>query len=147
MSEEDHRTALELLAQLSFETSERLQERAAEAGLSMQQARLLGILRDREPTINDLTTHLRLDKSSVSGLVIRAERRGLVSRIQHESDGRAVRVRLEPPGRALIDAANARFEEDMRDFFTTLDDAERRQWTAMTARLLTAEAERRRSAL
>jgi DNA-binding MarR family transcriptional regulator len=68
------------LVQLSFLVHGLLERRAAEHELSMIQVRLLGVLRDRKPTINEVAALLRLDKSSVSGLVDRAERRGLVAR-------------------------------------------------------------------
>ncbi|TQL48222.1 DNA-binding MarR family transcriptional regulator [Homoserinimonas aerilata] len=136
-------SAVDVLARLSFVTSARIEARASEAGLSVQQMRLLGILRDREPTINELTVHLGLDKSSVSGLVIRAERRGLVSRTQHEQDGRAVRVHLEVAGRALIDTANSQFENDVHRMFAALTETERSRWVALTTTLLVAEAEER----
>ncbi len=68
------------LAQLSFVVHRMLEHRAAEHDLSIIQTRLLGVLRDRKPTINELGKLLGLDKSSTSGLVERAERRGLVAR-------------------------------------------------------------------
>lgn len=60
-------------------------------GLSIVQARLLGILRDRRPTIKELANFLQLDKSSVTGLVDRAEERGLVQRTPSPVDGRSSR--------------------------------------------------------
>ncbi|UOE43253.1 MarR family winged helix-turn-helix transcriptional regulator [Agromyces larvae] len=143
MEDEGARSAADALARLAFLTNARLEARAAEVGegLSVQQLRLLGILRDREPTINELTVLLGVDKSSVSGLVIRAERRGLVSRTRHERDGRAVRVRLEGSGRTLIDAATASFELDVQQLLAVLTDAERARWVALTNRVLSAEAD------
>ena len=140
MSDEGTLSTIEVLVRLSFVTSARLEARAAEEGLSIPQVRLLGILRDREPTINELTAHLSLDKSSVSGLVIRAERHGLVSRVPDELDRRSVRVVLEPAGRAVIDAASSRFESDMHEVLATLSEAERTRWVELSIRLLAAEA-------
>ena len=77
------------MAQLSFLIHRMLERRAAEHDLSIIQTRLLGVLRDRRPTMNELGKLLDLDKSSVSGLVDRAERRGLVSRAASPADGRA----------------------------------------------------------
>src|ERR1700759_3149154 len=65
------------LAQLSFLIQGLLEPRAREHALSVISPRLLGILRDRRPTMNELARFLDLDKSSVTGLVDRAERRGL----------------------------------------------------------------------
>ena len=69
------------LAQLSFVIQGMLERRADEHDLSIIQTRLLGVLRDRKPTMNELARFLGLDKSSVTGLVDRAERRGLVARV------------------------------------------------------------------
>jgi MarR family transcriptional regulator, lower aerobic nicotinate degradation pathway regulator len=72
---------------------------ASEHEVSLIQVRLLGILRDREPGIVELADVLNLDKSSVSGLVDRAQRRGLVERASAKSsDGRAIRVLLTSAG-------------------------------------------------
>ncbi|MEV0069026.1 MarR family transcriptional regulator [Amycolatopsis sp. NPDC050768] len=89
------------LAQLSFLVQGELAHVAAEHGLSLVQLRLLGILRDRTPGMQELARHLELDKSSTTGLVTRAERRGLVQRTPAPHDGRGVLVSLTPEGHAL----------------------------------------------
>jgi hypothetical protein len=71
---------VDALAQLSFLVQNDLAGIAGQYDLSITQTRLLGILRDREPTMNQLGRHLGLDKSSITGLVDRAQRRGLVTR-------------------------------------------------------------------
>ena len=86
------------LAQLSFVVHRMLEQRAAEHDLSIIQTRLLGVLRDRHPTINELGKLLGLDKSSTSGLVERAERRGLVARSPSPADGRSVWSASPTPG-------------------------------------------------
>ena len=60
---------------------------------------MLGILRDRTPSMLDLARHLKLGKSSVSGLIDRAEARGLVERQAAPHDGRAIHVGLTAAGR------------------------------------------------
>jgi DNA-binding MarR family transcriptional regulator len=131
---------IDALVQLSFAMHARIEAGAAREGLSVTQMRLLGILRDREPTVGELAAHLGLSKSSVSGLIDRAAQRDLVSRIQDGRDGRSVRVRIEPAGRMLIDTAAAGFEEELRDVVQAITAEERREWVRLTMRLLTAEA-------
>lgn len=143
MNAQNSPSAAEIMTRLAFVMNARLEERAAEAELSIQQVRLLGILRDREPTINELAAHVGTDKSSMSGAVVRAERRGLVSRIPDDADGRAVRVHLEPAGRALVEAASLQYEADVSRIFEDLTGDERAQWVALTIRLLVAEARER----
>lgn len=64
---------------------------------SLTQLRLLGVLRDRRPRMTELAAFLGLDKSTLSGLVDRAERRGLVARDKNPQDRRVVDVFLTPP--------------------------------------------------
>src|SRR5689334_8310684 len=82
------------LFQLSFSLHGTLARIAAEHDLSIIQVRLLGILRDHEPGVLELARHLKLEKSSLSGLVDRAEKRGLVERIPSADDRRASRIRV-----------------------------------------------------
>jgi DNA-binding MarR family transcriptional regulator len=92
---------VDALVPLSWHVQGRLAEAAARHDLSTSQLRLLGILRDREPEMLELARHLNLDKSSVTGLVARAEARGLVDRVAGTTDRRTVLVRLTPAGRTL----------------------------------------------
>ena len=89
------------LVQLSFAVQHALAEAAGRHDVTVAQVRLLGILRDREPGMMQLAAHLGLDKSSVTGLVDRAERRGLVRRVPSPEDGRAVLVAPTALGRRL----------------------------------------------
>ena len=73
------RELLDALVQTSFTVMAMLEPVAAEHDLSLTQLALLAILRDREPTMAELAGYLGLDRSSVSGLVDRAEKRGLVA--------------------------------------------------------------------
>ncbi|MGW7257372.1 MarR family winged helix-turn-helix transcriptional regulator [Streptomyces sp. NPDC054834] len=66
--------------QLSFQIHLMLPATGAEHDLSVIRIRLLGVLRDRQAGTLELAGHLGLDKSSMTGLVTRAEKRGLVSR-------------------------------------------------------------------
>jgi DNA-binding MarR family transcriptional regulator len=78
-------------------------ESAREHGLTMQQGRLLCVLMARPYGMGELGTALGLAKSSLSGLVDRCERNGLVRREPDHTDTRAVRVALTPRGRELAE--------------------------------------------
>lgn len=73
----------------------------AENDMSLTQLRVLGILRDRRARMTGLAAHLGLDKSTMSGLVDRAERRGLLARGKNPEDGRVVDVFATPAGLEL----------------------------------------------
>lgn len=131
---------IDSLAQLSFLIHRMLERRAAEYDLSIIQTRLLGVLRDRRPTMNELGELLALDKSSVSGLVERAERRGLVSRAPSPADGRAVLVGLTNHGRSLVSEAASKFGADVLDLLNPLSPSDRRTLFRLVSRLLVAHA-------
>jgi MarR family transcriptional regulator, lower aerobic nicotinate degradation pathway regulator len=128
------------LAQLSFLITGMLERRTAECDLSVPATRLLGVLRDREPTMQELARLLELDKSSVTGLVDRAERRGLVARAPSPTDRRAVLVRLTAEGRSLISGAAERFGADVAGLLDLLPPRDRAALARIVSRLLVAHA-------
>ena len=131
------------LAQLSFLVQDTLSEFAAEHDLSITLTRLLGVLRDRQPTMNELGRLLGLDKSSVSGLVDRAERRGLVRRAASQNDRRVVRVSITPAGRRLVRQVGDRFADQIEMLTEHLSNAERGTLSKVASGIVTAEAHRR----
>jgi DNA-binding MarR family transcriptional regulator len=133
-------SVVDALAQLSFLIHNALGRRAAQSGLSLILARLLGVLRDREPTMNQLATLLELDKSSITGLIDRAERRGLVERVPSTLDRRAVLVRLTDAGRSLVVEAGALFEMDVSRLLDVLPSSDVKALSRVIGRLLTVHA-------
>jgi DNA-binding MarR family transcriptional regulator len=91
----------EALVRLTFAVHEALTRVSAEHDLSVTQLRLLGILRDRTPPMTALAERLGLDRSSVTGLIDRAERRGLVARTSSPDDARVVIVHATAQGRQI----------------------------------------------
>jgi MarR family transcriptional regulator, lower aerobic nicotinate degradation pathway regulator len=128
------------LAQLSFVVMGLLEHRAAEHDLSLAATRLLGVLRDREPTMNELARFLGLDKSSVTGLVDRAERRGLVTRVPSPADRRAVLVTLTDEGRLLVSGVASLFATDVTVLLDHLPARDRAALARLVSRLLVAQA-------
>ncbi|HEY1486593.1 MAG TPA: MarR family transcriptional regulator, partial [Micromonosporaceae bacterium] len=95
-----------------------------------------GILRDRDPTMNELGAHLGLDKSSITGLVDRAERRGLVRRVASSRDRRSVHVSITDAGRAIAERISDKFDRRIAEITGRLTDAERTRLTTLVIRLL-----------
>ena len=92
---------LDGLVLTSFTVIALLSRTAAEHDMSLTQLRMLAILRDRTPAMADLAGFLGLERSSVSGLIDRAARRGLVQRVASSDDGRSVQVSLTADGHRL----------------------------------------------
>ena len=118
---------LDALVELSFSIQDLLARVAVGHGLSVTQVRLFGSLRDRQPTMTDLKDHLALEKSSVSGLIDRAEDRGLVARTKGHPDGRAVRVRLTEQGAELAAQFADQVYAELDRLLARLSDRDQRQ--------------------
>jgi MarR family transcriptional regulator, lower aerobic nicotinate degradation pathway regulator len=132
----DELSLVDSLVQSSFLVQGILRRVAARQDLSVTQIRLLGILRDREPGILVLAGYLELDKSSVTGLVDRAERRGLVQRVADPDDGRAVRIKLTRSGRALVTKGAAEMGDELTAAAADLTDPQRRRLASLLSRVL-----------
>jgi DNA-binding MarR family transcriptional regulator len=127
------------LVELSFLVQATLARLASEHDLSLTQVRLLGILRDREPGIVELADALSLDKSSVSGLVDRAQRRGLVRRASSKTtDGRAISVVLTAAGRRLASRFTQQVEEALATLVADLSPAQRARFAVQAAHIVTS---------
>jgi MarR family transcriptional regulator, lower aerobic nicotinate degradation pathway regulator len=130
---------MDALVQLSFAVQGVLGAVSARHDLSTTQVRLLGILRDREPAMGDLREHLGLEKSSVTGLIDRAERRGLASRTSGRPDGRAVHVRLTTAGAELANRLASEIYADLARMLETLPAAGRRRLADLAESVLAAD--------
>lgn len=78
-------------------------------GLTPQQAELLCAAAAAQPSVGDLASRLRCDRSNVSRLVDRAAAHQLVHRQASDTDGRVSLISLTPEGRRLAE----RFVEDL----------------------------------
>jgi DNA-binding MarR family transcriptional regulator len=127
---------VDALAQAAFTTMAVLTKAAADHDLSLTQLRVLAILRDRRLRMTALADYLGLEKSTMSGLVERAERRGLVERAPSTTDGRAVDVFLSPAGAELARRLHARIERSLSPMTGQLALAEQRRLQTLLERLL-----------
>src|ERR1700684_3410323 len=108
---DDQTPLIDALVRTAFFTTAVLSSVAAEHDLSLTQLRVLAILRDRQGSMSDLATYLGLDKSTVSGLVDRAEKRGLLQRTPNPLDGRGVDVAPTAEGSRLAEQGAAEVAE------------------------------------
>jgi DNA-binding MarR family transcriptional regulator len=127
---------VDALVQVSFVTMAVLSKVGAEHDLSLSQLRVLGILRDRRVRITRLADYLGLEKSTLTGLVDRAAKRGLLERGPNAHDGRAVDVFISPAGAALAERVHAQVRRSLAPLTSELDPAEQRQVQALLERML-----------
>jgi DNA-binding MarR family transcriptional regulator len=134
---DDHLGELrDALAQMSFTLMAVLTEVAAEHDLSLTQLRVLGILRDREPTMADLATFTGLERSTISGLIDRAAQRGLVVKTADPHDGRSVRITLTESARHLVPHVTAAIGDRITPLTGRLSTAEQQRLTALLTKAL-----------
>jgi DNA-binding MarR family transcriptional regulator len=127
------------LVRASFATTAVLSRVAAEYDLSLTQLRVLAILRDRRVRMSELADYLGLDKSTISGLVDRAEKRGLLQRAPNPADGRATDVFLTGEGMQLADLGEVKIARSLSPMTGKLTRAEALRLTALLEYVLEQE--------
>lgn len=128
MDGDRQRDATDALGQIAFVVMGVLTRVAADHDISLTQLRVLGILRDRTPQMSQLAAYLGLERSTLSGLVGRAELRGLVSRRPSTEDARASLVEMTATGHRLAGIVERDVAAALADLVGQLDD---RQVTAL----------------
>jgi DNA-binding MarR family transcriptional regulator len=118
---------VDALVRNTFQVAGVLTRIGAERDLSLTQLRVLGILRDRRPRMTELAAFLGLDKSTLSGLIDRAERRGLVARGKNPQDRRVVDVFLTQAGLELAEQVYDEVRRALAPAADRLDPQERDQ--------------------
>ncbi|MFJ2369016.1 MarR family winged helix-turn-helix transcriptional regulator [Microbacterium sp. NPDC087665] len=132
----DDARLIDALGQTAFMTMGALTGLAADAGLSLTQLRVLAILRDRRLRMSDLADYLGLEKSTMTGLVARAERKELLAREPNAQDARAVDVVLTDRGRTVAEELEAAIRDAMLPFTARLSPADRDALGALLRRML-----------
>jgi len=94
------------LVQLMHVLQDLYAETSRPLGLTPQQAHLLCVLLDGPLGMTDLSRILSIERSSLTSMVDRLERRDLVARIPNPTDRRAFQITLTDPGLALAHQAH-----------------------------------------
>lgn len=125
------------LVRSAFQVMGVLTRIGAEYDLSLTQLRVLGILRDRRPRMTELAAFLGLDKSTMSGLIDRAERRGLLARGKNPDDKRVVDVFITPAGLELTRRLYDEVQDALAPATGRLDPQQRCQLAQLLEPVLT----------
>jgi DNA-binding MarR family transcriptional regulator len=124
------------LVRLTFLVQNLYSEVGRGCDLTVAQAQMLCTLSDGTLGMAELSGSLGLERSSMTGLVDRAEQRGLVVREADLRDRRAVNVTLTPAGKDAVhrfhDELTKRLEELLTDFPAT----ERERFTRSLRRIV-----------
>lgn len=127
---------VDALVQCSFVAVAALNRIGTEHDLSLTQLRVLGILRDRRLRMSQLAGYLGLDRSTLSGLVDRAEKRDLLRRSPSTEDRRAIDVALTATGLHLAERVQRQVAQAIAPLTGSLTDAERSRMTGLLRRML-----------
>jgi DNA-binding MarR family transcriptional regulator len=125
------------LVRASFVTMALLNKIGAENDLSLTQLRVFGILRDRRLRMATLADYLGLEKSTMTGLIDRAQKRGIVARAPSAEDGRAIDVFLTDEGVELAERLYREVQEALAPLTHRLSAAEQRTLQSLLERMLT----------
>jgi len=129
------------LVPVAFTTMAVLNRLGAENDLSLTLVRVLGILLDRRPRITELADYLGLEKQTMSGLIARAEKKGLLARAPNADDGRATDVFLTSEGVRLVKQLRSQMQQALAPLFAPLDASDRHRLQELLWRLLGARKE------
>ncbi len=124
------------LVPTAFVTMAVLNRIGAEYNLSLTLIRVLGILRDRRPRMADLADYLGLERQTMSGLIARAEKKGLVMRAPNVEDGRATDVCLTSEGVRLVRQMHAQTQQALAPLTGRLSASDQRRLSALLLRML-----------
>ncbi|MEV7009678.1 MarR family transcriptional regulator [Streptosporangium sp. NPDC051022] len=111
-------------------------ESAREYGLTSQQGQLLCVLMAQPYGMSELGAMLGLAKSSLTGLVDRTERNGLVRRTPDPQDSRAVRIALTRKGGGLAEEFYAETCRRVENLTAGLADADRDTLAGLLGRVV-----------
>jgi DNA-binding MarR family transcriptional regulator len=133
---EDQMGVVTALVRASFLVNAVYAESAREHGLTPQQGQLLCVLMPQPYGMGELGAMLGLAKSSLTGLVDRTERNGLVRREADPHDLRGVRVSLTRQGRGLVERFYAETSRRVDRLPAGLSDTEREKLADLLRRVV-----------
>lgn len=126
------------LVPAAFATMAVLNRIGAENDLSLTLMRVMGILCDRRPRMVELADYLGLEKQTMSGLIARAEKRGLVARAPNVEDGRATDVFLTDEGARLFEALHGQMLQALAPLTEGLVPEDQQRLQELLERMLAA---------
>ena len=126
------------LVMTSFVTMAVINKIGADHDLSLSLIRVLGILWDRRPRMAELADYLGVEKQTMSGLIARAETRGLVGRAPNKEDGRATDVFLTSEGSEIVKQLRAEGQEALAPIIEQLSASDQQRLQELLLRMIGA---------
>ncbi|PRB08245.1 MarR family winged helix-turn-helix transcriptional regulator [Microbacterium sp. MYb62] len=129
------------LAQLTSLVTSRVLTLAEQNGLTPTQARILGLLLDGPQRMATIAQGLDIEKTALTGLIDRAEAKGLVERTAVPHDRRATNVTATPAGEAAARTFYAQLNDTLEALIAELPPRDREAFRAYTATIAGSVAE------
>jgi DNA-binding MarR family transcriptional regulator len=124
------------LVRLTFLVQSLYAEVGRGCDLTVAQAQLLCSLTDRSVGMAELSGLLGLERSSLTGLVDRAEQRGLVVRESDPHDRRAVKIALTPAGADAVHRFHDQLTSRLELLLEGLSATERERFARTMSRIV-----------
>ena len=138
----DAQSPLHPLAQLSVLVSAAVGDIAERNGLTPMQARMLGVLRRGPLRMAQLGQQLGVEKAALTGLVDRAESRGLLNRQAVPGDRRSIQIVITESGTEAAQTFYDQLAEELDEMIDALPSRQRAAYRSSTARIVAARASR-----
>ena len=104
--------------------------------VTASQGIVLNFLHDEDRvTSKELGERILLDSATLTGILDRLEKAGLIERLQHPTDRRSIIVGLTAEGRKVSHETYKEIERANRIFLQILDEAEQKEFRAMLKRV------------
>ncbi|ADB35207.1 transcriptional regulator, MarR family [Kribbella flavida DSM 17836] len=121
------------LVQLMYVLQDLYAETSRPLGLTPQQAHLLCVLLAGPLGMTELSRIMSIERSSLTSMVDRLERRSLVERLPDPADRRACRIALTGPGTELADQAHSAYTDRIAELTGNLPAGQRNAIVAAVA--------------
>ena len=126
-----------LLARAKNTLSQGVEQEVGSLDMTHAQASCLMMLAKGEATtVTDLARNLNTDAGSVTRLLSRMEKRGLIARTRRDDDRRVVDLSITPEGEAMLEKLPAAFCNVMRRHFEGFSHAEVEVLRGMLLRII-----------
>lgn len=127
-----------LLIRSSRKLRKRLDHSLQEFDLTAAQFSVVQQIRMAEQPVTaaEIAERLESDRPTVSGILTRLEKKGLVEKHDHPADGRSTCLKVNRDSEALLDRITARSEELTTEIFSIFSEAEKAQLEQLMLRLL-----------
>lgn len=127
-----------LLIKSSRKLRKRLDQSLLEFDLTAAQFSVINQIRMAQTSVTaaEIAERLESDRPTISGILTRLERKGLVEKYDHPTDGRSAFVKVSEEAEALVTSITERSEELTEEIFSIYSEVEKGQLEQMILRLL-----------